>query len=795
MTILLEGCRTEPLGSYLQGLGVWRAVVRLLDPGVRGSWAAGRLLLTLSGDTDFGDIDDLAELLYSRFEPLPVVSPWNAGSGFAGNGRNVSAERALAAVRSSTEPRFDRLRRAVAVADRVVAMGREMGWEGSGDDLWDKAHKADVMQLCRNELPDDALPWIDAAVVLGRDERGGPAPTYSRLLGTGGNFGRQDLSSTYLQSVLTVFADKRSSEKRPSEKRSSEKRLSDKRSRQWLRAVLSGDESTPYERGPVGQFDPGRAGGVQSSPSASDVEGFANPWAFIFAIEGAVLFASAAVRREGALTSRVAVPFTVRASTVGFVGDADGETVHAEIWMPEWDRPASLPEVERLLGEGRAEWGGKPARNGLDFVRAVASLGVDRGITHFTRHVVAERLGQNPLAVPVGRVAVPERVGAVGLLAQIDPWLERVRASAPPGEIAERLRRLEATLFQVGSGGASPEAMREVIVALGRLHQAVSRSSTARAKVWPLTIRNGAGWWRAVHPDTPELRIAGALASASDAGPGQRPAYLPGSLRLLVTPVELARGGGLVWADRPAYVPMAGNTLGMLADAHRRRAVAGAVTDAVTGAVAGAVTDPHAEGAPVAAPVALVQPAVKGVLSAYRRGLTVPLEDVVALATGDLDAELLGDYLSGLLLLDWDSFPSTVDNQPVRRPSVRRPLIPGSLALLLPFFAVRPLPVRLCADDRLGSADDGLDSQVVLRPGAGWLTGLRSTNPSWVFEDAVRRLRAAGIARTIIVRPSSIEGDATAAALLLRVSLGDRLKALHNAAALPSSVPHKGDAE
>ena len=179
--IALDGCRAEPLGSYLQGLGVWRVVVRLLDPRARAYWRAGRLVL----DTAVG-ADELVEALHDQFTPLAIVSPWNAGSGFVPRSSNVSAARALAEVRASTGSRFAALRRAVQAADRVVASALERGWGGSGEAVWDKAHKADVIMLCRNELPDDVLPWIDAAVVLGTDDRGGLAPVYSRLLGTGG---------------------------------------------------------------------------------------------------------------------------------------------------------------------------------------------------------------------------------------------------------------------------------------------------------------------------------------------------------------------------------------------------------------------------------------------------------------------------------------------------------------------------------------------------------------------------------------------------------------------------------
>lgn len=85
--IVLAGCRSEPLASYLQGLGAWRAVTRLLDRAARAHWNAGRLVLATTVDTE-----TLLNDLIERFVPVPIVSPWNAGSGFAGNRKNVTAE-------------------------------------------------------------------------------------------------------------------------------------------------------------------------------------------------------------------------------------------------------------------------------------------------------------------------------------------------------------------------------------------------------------------------------------------------------------------------------------------------------------------------------------------------------------------------------------------------------------------------------------------------------------------------------------------------------------------------------
>lgn len=740
--IVLDGCRTEPLGSYLQGLGAWRALVRLSDREARACWRGGRLVL----DTRLND-DGLVALLRDGFVPLPIVSPWNAGSGFAGNGKNAEAERALARVRESDDPKLADLRQAVLAADEIVRRGRAAGWAGRGDELWDKARKPDVLRLCRNVLPDKALGWLDAVAVLGQNRDFQEVLTYSRLLGTGGNFGRQDLQSTYVQRVLTVLVDERG-------RRSSEG---------WLRAALFGTERTPYLRDTVGQFDPGRAGGIQSSPAEkADDSGFANPWSFLLTIEGALLFAAAATRRQGALSSGAAVPFVVRTSAVGYGSSASDETAYAEIWTPEWDRLATLAEIEHLLGEGRADWNGRPARNGLDFARAVATLGVDRGLRRFTRSVFAERLGQNPLAVPVAAVEVTER-GGVGLLDRLDPWLDRLRRSTLPAGIASRLHQVDEAMYAAASRGG-PAAFRDVLVAVGRLHEAVSQSGKATEWVRPLALAGADRWWLAIasaHDDEPgaaELRLAAALASGRDHG-GRN---LPTMLRQLVTAVTAGgtpAGGTLDWAAAPP-VPSGAGVAQAVAEAHRRRAIAGAVTDPL---------DDAGNDWP--------EPAVRGVFSAFRYGLTASLAEVAALVAGDLDEALLGDYLRGLLVFEWRG--AEVQAVRVRRPPART-LISPALAVLLPFYASQPLSVRL-------RADDPDETELVLRPGPTWLPRLHGGDARAVLTDAVARLRVAGVPG--LINPSrtavDLDPDRLAAALLVSIPAGHRINALARIATLP----------
>lgn len=719
--LTLDGCRTTPLGSYLASLGLLRAVTRLLDDEVTGRWERQRLVL----GSRFDDADELAGELHDRFEPAPIVSPWNGGSGFAANGKSVAAERALQRVREADDPRLVAVRQTVLAGDRVVAQGLGRGWGGPGTDLWAKARKTDVLRLCRNEFPDEALPWLDAAVTLGQEGD----PSYARLLGTGGNLGRQDLSSTYLQLVRTVF-----------EHRSS---------RAWLQACLDGQAGVALPKETLGQYDPGGVGGPE------DPGALGNPWTFLLLIEGALLFATAMARRLGADYSHAALPFQVRGSTAGFATSAPDEAALAELWAPEWAEPCRLDEVTHLLAEGRSEWNAHPARSGLDFARAVASLGVDRGLAAFTRHVFVDRLGQSPLAVPADRIEVGER-GGVSLLARLDSWLEPLRRTAPAG-VAMRVRALDQALFShARDGGAS--RLADVFAALGRLHEAVSRSGAAReATGRPLVLPPGkdlvAELRPAVEADA-EVRVALALATQRDEK--DQPAPTVGGLRPLLSPVdaEPRKGSWPHWTERPVDASLPAGLTTALAEAARRRAFPGAVADS------------EAEDLP---------PAVHGVRVAFERGQTLRPADVRAVIAGELDEQRIADLLAGMLAVDWrgtpDAAPAAASDERIADPA---------LDLLLPFTATAPITIP---------TEDGAARQVLLRPDSAWPSLLAAGRTAEVLRDAARRLTISGLRHVISPGGAPHDGAHLAIALLLRVSARDRWDALRRVAVVPTSTP------
>jgi CRISPR-associated protein Csx17 len=767
--IVLDGCRTQPLGSYLQGLGVWRAVGRLADPNAKARWVGGRLVLTSRLDAD-----GLVDVFSRRFEPLPIVAPWNSGSGFAGNGKSREAENALAAVLGSDDDRLAALREAIRIGFLIVERGRRRGWGGKGEELWGKASKPLVIQLCRNLLPDECLAWLDTAVATTQTSSGDPHLEFNRLLGTGGNLGRLDLQSTYIQRALTVLLDSKAR----------------KQNAGWLRGVLFGQEGTAYLRLPVGQFDPGRAGGIQSSPAEkADDDGFANPWAFLLTIEGALFFSGAAVRRHGMRNVGMSLPYVVRASQVGYGSAASQENAMAEIWTPQWSRPAALTEIQQMFGEARADWNGGAARNGLDLARAIASGGVDRGIDRFDRTAIVERHGQNPLAVPVGSITVRHRYGG-GLYTDLDRWLgrlSRVNAATPlPEAVRAAVRQVEAALFETAAqDGVS---LQGVLVTVARLHRLVARSGRVRAELPPLVLHGPTQWIDTIcgddGPRFTELRLAAALASGSGPGP-QRPQDAPRPSQAMQTtpPLRLALAPVTVDERRPpnrqhlewsAQAPVASgpDIYTALAAAHQRRAQA-------------RLPDPADAADP------LVLPAVRGTLTAFTNAGQARLDDLAALVSGQVrgghdspdrafDQDLFADLLDGLLLFGW----TRADRQP-RDPGHRGNLkaapAPPYLALLVAFYGVDPLLVRL----RDADPDD---HRILLRPAAAWLTQLNAGLVARVVDDAGRRLRIAGAQIGAVVAPEydTTLGRRLATALLIPVSNRDRRAALVRTIAVPT---------
>lgn len=725
MTILaLAGCRPEPIGSYLKALGVLRLVAAQVDPSATGWWEGDtfRLDSTL-------DANGLVLFLLQDYRPTPVLSPWNSDSGFKEAGSKATT--VLLVVGAGDDTRFENYREAIAVVRDVL---RLPGWA--------QHTKNEQVTLLRNRLPDAALEWLDAAVVL-RPE----GPAFPALLGTGGNFGRLELSPTFIGRLQQVLG-------------ATPKTLA--RSASWLHASLFEEGAPVLRSDAVGQFDPGAAGGLRADVASGNP--LTNPWDFVLLIEGSLIWASGVARRLGGATSVAAMPFTVAPSAVGQGSLAPGERAKAELWAPLWAEPFGLPALRRLFAEGRISWSAGQARTGLDVARAVHTLGVDAGISEFVRHVVAERMGQSPLAIPAGRFTVRAKP-QVQVLASLDRWVDRLRraasAQSAPSSLVRAALRVDRALFAAVS--SRPRALQDLLVAVSAAEALCGRTERGRldGSVPPLDWLAPDAWLPVLDDGSLELRLAASVALARDEHiVGNRLA----TVRSLVRPIEVAaRGkdplGRVQWAREEAPVEGLGArpVLAVLADVLVARSDAARVPDRE-----------RADG-----PI--------GIEPWFTFARSSGLGDAEALASGAVDLARLSALLQALLLL-----------RPDFRVDHRWQMIEGPAGLLSPSWRILA-PFFTRHEVRFGG------EVVRLRPATTWARELISGGLEQVLAAALLRWTLAGLPpvyspRSVRVLARGVDGISLAAALLCTAGRADIVGAADAVVDLEAPTMSKGEA-
>ena len=498
--IALPGCTPTPLASYLKGLAVLRLVAEARpdeggDPEARGRWCSDIFVLCSRLPAD-----QLRKFFLEHYKPTPLIAPWNGGSGFYANDNAQGID----ALEHSTATRFNDYRLAILAGRSAVT---KFGLRESPK----QDEKSTFLQALRNVAPDSLLRWMDAAVILS-----GSDPRYPPLLGTGGNDGRLDFTNNFMQRLAELFDVGKGTARAYAD--------------ESLHAALFGTPTDALSHRPIGQFSPGAIGGPNAS---SSFEGNAhiNTWDFVLMLEGAVLFAASTARRlESVDPAILAAPFTVRsrAGTVGSAGANDDGDARGEIWMPLWKAPCSLDELRCVLTEGRAALNGRPTRDGLDFARAVAQLGVDRGIGSFQRYGFMMRSGKAFLAAPLGRIEVRRNPDA-DLIAELERrnWLASVQRYArdenSPNAFRSAARQLDIALFTL-TQQAGRFALQAVLQQLGRIEAALSTSVKSQDAVRSPTPQLSVAWAIKANDDSPEYRIAVALAGLSLHAPDGRTA-------------------------------------------------------------------------------------------------------------------------------------------------------------------------------------------------------------------------------------------------------------------------------
>lgn len=610
----LTGCRPTPLASYLKALGILRLVAEQADPDARGSWQRDAFVLKTQLTRT-----ELEQFFRDHYAPTPLVGPWGGRSGFYPDNSEKSAREALDAIMATadhadTSARLARFRAAVTAVRGVLDT---LGVHEKADV---SDNKQRIMQSCRARLPDDLLDWLDACYVL--TDEGSKFPP---LFGTGGNEGSGSYMSGFAQQVVECVID--------------HKHDHDIATALWDQlSPDSGTDQTP------GQFHPG----------AVDTKAQLSAWDYLLCLEGALLFAAALVRRNASARGVMAAPFTVRPVYAGY-GSAAVESARAELWLPLWLPAMSLRELRHLLREARAELGRQPVRSGLDFARALSTMGVERGISEFQRFGILERNGLSYFAAPLDRIQVSYRP-RVAQLGEINDWLDRFRHKASgdraPAAAAQSLRGLDEAILALCRQG-TPAHLRAVWLALGRCERMMAtrpqfvqdaglRPLPPLSHKWLLDSQAERSSQTGPAPSdagSTELRLALALAGLYRTRPpraGDKHSAAPTWLRENLEPVRIitrAQRQSAQWRDRADrnVVWRAGDLIGSLTAIFERRLLARQGID----------TDKHDQGE-------------CGVLPASHH-------DIAAFLAGEVDESLLADLIWACALLDWGDLRTYVD--------------------------------------------------------------------------------------------------------------------------------------
>ncbi len=708
----LHGCTPEPLMNYLKALGVLRIVAEQVDPAAKGCWRNGVFQL----HTNLAE-NELLDFFVSRYAPSPIVSPWNGDGGFLSE--TGSSVETIRQIEQSTDPRLESLQVVIRAVKQVGAL-REFGknrerakelekkkkektiTEIESEELAIvnkrvKAIKNDIVTNLRNNLPDTTQVWLDACLVIDLDGFAA-AP----VLGSGGVDGRMEFSANFLGNILTLFNARESG--------------------LWFEKALFDRGDAVLLETSIGQFAPGRIGGPNAT-QGMEGNSMLNPCDYLLMLEGVLMLGGSVARRLGQRSdAKAAFPFTVRAASAGHGSLADSEAREArgELWLPLWERPTSLAEIKVLFTEGRAELSGRQSRTAVDFARAVASLGIDRGINSFSRQGFLKRNGLAFLATPLGRFDVRARE-SVDLIREIDSWLTQFRMACgedAPGRFRTVAKGIENAIFDYCRYGGR-EQFGQILRALGRAEKELANGESFRKdrKTGQTRIRPLCGlssdWIEAADDGSAEFRLALSLAAMYD-----REAKV-GPLRANLEPIDWTQRYRTDWATKDRRVVWNSSDLSANLTAVLQRRL----------------------------------------MDANRLGCTrlplestfsVPLDAVSAFMHGEvnhrpLDEQRLEEWLWGLTLIDhrpfnWKSSPALFETLP----------LPRAYALLKLLFLPAPL--------RITRTDSGAISEVAFAGGEEEghsiatdpriVPLLRSGRPNSVGDAcriAAQRLRNAGL--------------------------------------------------
>lgn len=477
---VLDGCITRSMSSYLKALGLLR-ILSKKDPEVTGRWNSDTFVIK----TEMGR-DEILGFLLEEYEPTPIIIPWSY------NKYRKSCNK----IKGMTSDRFKSYHDTIWQIDQILEQicGSNITKEAVA------AKKFILLQMLRNKLPDNVVPWLDAVFVL---ERKKDKPTFAPILGSGGNDGNFDMAENFVERIVMLLSKDRVDE-----------------SRAWLEESLFDEIGELWASKTTGH-NPDGCGGPNSG-MGFEGKSLSNPWDYVLMMEGTMLFAGSVSKRLSATSTGKAVsPFTADASNVGYatassedVGEGSEPPSKGEIWTPVWDHFATYREIKQVFSEGRVQLGGKPAKTGVEFARAVITMGVERGISRFQRFGILKRKGKAYLFINMGKIQVKNEPMA-NLLDELDEWYDLIikkskEKKKAPASLQLRVRSLNNAIMTFCTS-VTKESLLRVLIEVGKLESHISGYDDYK----PLPKLSNR-WLTECYDNSAEFRLAAAVGSIND---------------------------------------------------------------------------------------------------------------------------------------------------------------------------------------------------------------------------------------------------------------------------------------
>lgn len=528
----LKACNQSSLAGYLKALGAFKVLAEQLEPDIRLYWDGLTPYLCFHQERSF---DDVIDFFLNRYEPTPIVIPWSGNDFFTVNRAGDSGPfrkppskgKIIEAFIASDTPRLEKYRCTLGeTLDIIEELGlSKKDIEGSSSST--KKRKAQFMGVLRSRLTDEMVELLDVAAAIEE----GKVFTNTLLGSGGGNDGNLHFGSNYMQCLWLCLPDFSAQQNLSGNYKGFNSKASITES---LFGENSGKNTTIIDDS-IGLYASGYVGGPNAH-EGFEAKALRNPWDLILNLEGVTLFKGALSSRSGSKSRRrrAVFPFTSRVSFDALSTIVSKEIGQKELWLPVWSSPVSIKSLEMVFSEGRAEVGGRQARDGVDFMRAIASLGVDRGINAFQRYgIIKGRVGGDNYhsAINLGVVKTFEKpLENVDLFNDIDGWLNLLRRACSQESIANRyilhLRNIESAISAYCRQG-DRKKLQEVLLCLGRAEQAIARASSEKP-VPPLRLTPR--WIKACADSSTEYRLACAISSITDKNIGP--------IRVQIEPVE-----------------------------------------------------------------------------------------------------------------------------------------------------------------------------------------------------------------------------------------------------------------